>query len=103
MSINTGNMFQLMTVDGITQELAAHILHYREKKVRLESDQHESHTVKRLGGPFPGPVQNIVRPPQSAWVQHPAHIRPRTLPNDGGQSDAGRLEPTEQFAERPCA
>jgi DNA uptake protein ComE-like DNA-binding protein len=32
-NINTATIFQLMTVDGITQELAAHIVHYRERKV----------------------------------------------------------------------
>lgn len=32
-NINTASIFQLMTVDGITQELAAHLVHYREKKV----------------------------------------------------------------------
>lgn len=32
-NINTASIFQLMTVDGITQELAAHIVHYRERKV----------------------------------------------------------------------
>ena len=32
-NINTASIFQLMTVDGITQELAAHVVHYREKKV----------------------------------------------------------------------
>lgn len=33
-NINTATIFQLMTVNGITQELAAHTVHYREKKVR---------------------------------------------------------------------
>ena len=32
-NINTASIFQLMTVDGITQELAAHIVHYRDRKV----------------------------------------------------------------------
>jgi len=31
-NINTASIFQLMTVDGITQELAAHTVHYRDRK-----------------------------------------------------------------------
>ena len=31
--VNSATIFQLMSVDGITQELAAHIVHYRERKV----------------------------------------------------------------------
>lgn len=31
-NINTASIFQLMTVEGITQELAAHTVHYRDRK-----------------------------------------------------------------------
>ncbi len=36
-NINTATIFQLMTVDGVSQELAAHLVHYRERKVSLLS------------------------------------------------------------------
>ena len=31
-NVNTANVFELMTVRGLNQELAANVIHYREKK-----------------------------------------------------------------------
>jgi competence ComEA-like helix-hairpin-helix protein len=31
-NVNTASVFELMTVQGLNQELAANVVHYREKK-----------------------------------------------------------------------
>lgn len=45
-NINTSTIFQLMTVDGITQELAAHIVHYRERKGPFKT----LYDLRKVGG-----------------------------------------------------
>ncbi len=55
-NINAASIFQLMTVDGITQELAAHIVHYRERKVIKKGKILNSHSMFMFHYNFAGPV-----------------------------------------------
>ncbi|XP_046652160.1 endonuclease/exonuclease/phosphatase family domain-containing protein 1-like [Daphnia pulicaria] len=110
-NINTASIFQLMTVDGITQELAAHLVHYREKKGPFKTlydlrkvTGFNTRLISALGPYLALESSHIATPNGQQQMQNGnlhSHRRTASLPSGPLLNTGGFIRPTSPLLSSP--
>ncbi|XP_057366231.1 endonuclease/exonuclease/phosphatase family domain-containing protein 1-like [Daphnia carinata] len=109
-NINTASIFQLMTVEGVTQELAAHLVHYREKKGPFKTlydlrkvTGFNTRLISALG-PYLTLENNPIDTPDSQKIQNGhlhSHRRTASLPSGPLLNTGGSIGPPKSLLSNP--